>query len=311
MLQGSDLLTPNLAGEPFVDRPPLVYALAAVTGKLASGILTAPDAARLAAGLLLGLTLYLLALTGNELFGRNFRWMPVLLFVGCVGLWDRAHQLSPELGLLDGDRRRAIRLCARAAPAGLGRHRAGARRRVGVPVARIPGPVVARSHCRCAPARVRDMAHAALHDHGGGRARRRGAALRVMADRAGGQRPGRSRRVVERAVVDRLLRPAVRKSGGGPGRPHQESALVCVARAPARRVDAVDARPWLQRRPRRPGRRSSGHARARHAGVRRGHGRSEGDVSDADPAAACAARRAGDRHAEARASRAPSTGSAS
>ena len=102
MLQGSDLLTPNLAGEPFVDRPPLVYALAAVTGKLASGILAAHDAARLAAGLLLGLTLYLLALTGNELFGRNFRWMPVLLFVGCVGLWDRAHQLSPELGLLTG-----------------------------------------------------------------------------------------------------------------------------------------------------------------------------------------------------------------
>ena len=102
MMQGSDLLTPNLAGEPFVDRPPLVYALAAVTGKLADGFLSAHDAARLAAGLLLGLTLYLLALTGIELFGRNFRWMPVLLFVGCVGLWDRAHQLSPELGLLAG-----------------------------------------------------------------------------------------------------------------------------------------------------------------------------------------------------------------
>jgi len=102
MMLGSDFITPNLAGEPFVDRPPLVYALAAFTGKLASGILSAHDAARLAAGLLLGLTLYLLALTGNELFGKNFRWMPVLIFVGCVGLWDRAHQLSPELGLLTG-----------------------------------------------------------------------------------------------------------------------------------------------------------------------------------------------------------------
>src|SRR5712691_9306020 len=45
MLEGSDLVTPNLAGEPFVDRPPLVYALAAVTGKLAAGILPAHDAA--------------------------------------------------------------------------------------------------------------------------------------------------------------------------------------------------------------------------------------------------------------------------
>ena len=102
MMLGSDYLTPNLAGEPFVDRPPLVYALAAATGKLAAGVLPAHDAARLAAGLLLGTTLLLLALAGIELFGRNFRWMPVLLFVGCVGLWDRAHQLSPELGLLAG-----------------------------------------------------------------------------------------------------------------------------------------------------------------------------------------------------------------
>ncbi len=102
MLEGSDFITPNLAGEPFVDRPPLVYALAAVTGRLAAGILSAHDAARLAAGLLLGVTLYCLALTGRELFGKDFRWMPVLLFVGCVGLWDRAHQLSPELGLLAG-----------------------------------------------------------------------------------------------------------------------------------------------------------------------------------------------------------------
>ena len=102
MMQGSDLLTPNLAGEPFVDRPPLVYALATATGALAAGFLSPPDAARLAAGLLLGLTLIFLALAGTELFGRNFRWVPMLLFIGCVGLWDRAHQLSPELGLLAG-----------------------------------------------------------------------------------------------------------------------------------------------------------------------------------------------------------------
>jgi hypothetical protein len=97
MLEGSDFITPNLAGEPFVDRPPLVYALAAVTGRLAAGILSAHDAARLAAGLLLGVTLYCLAITGRELFGKDFRWMPVLIFIGCVGLWDRAHQLA-ELG---------------------------------------------------------------------------------------------------------------------------------------------------------------------------------------------------------------------
>jgi 4-amino-4-deoxy-L-arabinose transferase-like glycosyltransferase len=102
MLHGGDYATPNLAGEPFIDRPPLVYALATLTARLTASFLPEPDAARLAAGLLLALTLYVLALTGQELAGRNFRWMPVLLFVGSVGLWDRAHQLSPELGLLAG-----------------------------------------------------------------------------------------------------------------------------------------------------------------------------------------------------------------
>ena len=102
MLHGGDYLTPNLAGEPFVDRPPLVYALGTLTGALTRSFLPEHDAARLAVGLLLALTLYMLAETGRELMGRNFRWMPVLLFVGSVGLWDRAHQLSPELGLVAG-----------------------------------------------------------------------------------------------------------------------------------------------------------------------------------------------------------------
>ncbi len=101
-LLGGDFSTPNLVGEPFVDRPPGVYALATLSAKLAGGVLPEHDAARLAAGVLLALTIYLLALTGHELIGRNFRWMPALLLVGSVGLWDRAHQLSPELGLLAG-----------------------------------------------------------------------------------------------------------------------------------------------------------------------------------------------------------------
>ena len=102
MMQGGDLVTPNLTGEPFIDRPPLVYGLAAATASLFSGVLAPHDAARLAAGVLLALTLVVLAATARELFGRAFRWMPLLLFVGSVGLWDRAHQLAPELGLMLG-----------------------------------------------------------------------------------------------------------------------------------------------------------------------------------------------------------------
>ena len=102
MMQNGDWLAPMLAGEPYIDRPPLVYATAALIGKALVPALPAHDAARLAAGVFLALTLVVLSLAARELYDRRFRWLPVLLFVGSVGLWDRAHQLSPEIGLLLG-----------------------------------------------------------------------------------------------------------------------------------------------------------------------------------------------------------------
>ncbi len=102
MMQSGNWLTPTLAGEPFVDRPPLAYATAALFGEVLSPLLPPHDAARVAVGAMLALTLLLLAATARELYGRGFRWVPVLLFIGTVGLWDRAHQLSPEMGLLPG-----------------------------------------------------------------------------------------------------------------------------------------------------------------------------------------------------------------
>ena len=102
MIERGDVLVPRLAGEPFVDRPPLVYAAAAAAAFAFSPMLPMPDAARLAAAVVLGLTMLLLAATAMELYGREFRWMAVLLFIGSVGLWDRAHQLSPEQGLMLG-----------------------------------------------------------------------------------------------------------------------------------------------------------------------------------------------------------------
>jgi len=102
MMGRGDVLVPHLAGEPVVDNPPLVYLLAAGTGAALSPPLPLHDAARLAAALILALTLLLLAATATELYGRPYRWMAVLLFIGSVGLWERAHQLAPELGLMLG-----------------------------------------------------------------------------------------------------------------------------------------------------------------------------------------------------------------
>jgi len=85
-----------------IERPPLVYAAAAASATAFSKLVPIADAARLAAAVVLGLTMVLLAAAATELYGRDFRWMAVLMFIGSVGLWDRAHQLSPELGLMLG-----------------------------------------------------------------------------------------------------------------------------------------------------------------------------------------------------------------
>ncbi|MDR2709813.1 MAG: hypothetical protein LBB65_00460 [Burkholderiales bacterium] len=122
MVNTRDLLVPSLIGEPYFVYGPLVSQLAALTMKMATPWLDAHDAARLAAGVLLLFTLGCVSLTGHELSryrkigyrsdnrngdrnndkadGRAQRWLPTLILIGLVGLFERAHQLSPQLGLM-------------------------------------------------------------------------------------------------------------------------------------------------------------------------------------------------------------------
>jgi 4-amino-4-deoxy-L-arabinose transferase-like glycosyltransferase len=50
MLVTGDWVVPVLAGESFMEKPPLYYWVATLFAKLLSGWLSAPDAARIAAG---------------------------------------------------------------------------------------------------------------------------------------------------------------------------------------------------------------------------------------------------------------------
>jgi len=102
MNQRSDYVVPRLAGEVYLPRPPLVPVLAAFTQDLLSPPLEPFNAARIAAGALLALTLLFSALAAGELAGAPVRWFAVLILVGSVGLWDRGHVLSPELGVMAG-----------------------------------------------------------------------------------------------------------------------------------------------------------------------------------------------------------------
>jgi 4-amino-4-deoxy-L-arabinose transferase-like glycosyltransferase len=102
MAQRHDYVVPHLAGDAYLRNPPLVPALAAVTEQLLSPPLSAHDAARVAAGGALALIFLFAALASGELAGPAYRWPPVLILIGSVGLWDRAHVLSSELGVMVG-----------------------------------------------------------------------------------------------------------------------------------------------------------------------------------------------------------------
>ena len=90
-----------------------------------------------------------------------------------------------------------------------------------------------------------------------------------------------------------------------------QPAMVHVARAAARDLDAVDPRPRIQRRTRAAGHAGAGHSRARDAREPHRRAGAEGHQRAAAAGAARAHRRARSRLARSAASRRSSTGSAS
>jgi len=102
ILQGSDWVIPMLAGEPFVENPPLYYLTAAALAQMFSGWLPLHDGARLASGLYMGLTLIFTGLTGRELWGKGYGRITALIMIACFGLVVRTHQLITDTALLAG-----------------------------------------------------------------------------------------------------------------------------------------------------------------------------------------------------------------
>ncbi len=100
ILQTGDWVVPTLAGEPFMEKPPLFYVTAALTAKLFSAWLPLHDGARLASGFYLALTLLFIALAANEIHGRGRE--TVLTLLACLGLAPLAHLLLTDTALLAG-----------------------------------------------------------------------------------------------------------------------------------------------------------------------------------------------------------------
>jgi len=102
ILQGGSWVIPQIAGEPFIGKPPLFHLSAAASALLFSPILPLHDGARLVAGFWIGLALLFSALASRELNGERNGLYAALLLLGCLGLVVRGHQLIADVAALAG-----------------------------------------------------------------------------------------------------------------------------------------------------------------------------------------------------------------
>lgn len=102
ILKSGDWLVPTLAGDVFLEKPPLFYWTAAIFAKLFSFFLPLHDGARLASGFYMMVTLIFTGAAGRELFGKSAGWSASIILIGCMGLLIRAHLLVTDMALLAG-----------------------------------------------------------------------------------------------------------------------------------------------------------------------------------------------------------------
>lgn len=102
LLDSSNLLTPVSASNNQIVNPPLYYISAALTAKLFGSLLPLHDAARIATGLWMMITLLMVGMTGRELWGTGFGRQTTFVFVGSLGLVLSAHTLMPAVSALTG-----------------------------------------------------------------------------------------------------------------------------------------------------------------------------------------------------------------
>ena len=95
ILQSGDWVVPTLAGEPFMEKPPLFYVTAALFAKVFGGWLPLHDAARLASGFYALLTFYFLSKAAKNI-------QAALFLAACIGYVQHAHLLLTDNALMAG-----------------------------------------------------------------------------------------------------------------------------------------------------------------------------------------------------------------
>jgi 4-amino-4-deoxy-L-arabinose transferase-like glycosyltransferase len=104
MLATGDWIVPSIAGEPWLDDPPLYYWISAIFAVVFGGLFAFHDAARIASGFLVFATLWFLYLAAKEWAIERDRHTgaaaAVLILIGAIGLMVHGHQATPDLAAL-------------------------------------------------------------------------------------------------------------------------------------------------------------------------------------------------------------------
>lgn len=102
LMQSGDWVVPMLAGEPFMEKPPLYMWAAAITATLSSPWLSPEHGARLAIGGFMFVTLISLGLAARRWWGPGQGRLAALALLGSLGLAQHGHMMIPDLPLLTG-----------------------------------------------------------------------------------------------------------------------------------------------------------------------------------------------------------------
>jgi 4-amino-4-deoxy-L-arabinose transferase-like glycosyltransferase len=111
MLDSGDWTVPMMAGEPFMEKPPLFYWVAALCAGLFSPFLPLHDGARLATGFFVSGTCVSVAWIGRRWWGRRQGRICLVMLLSCLGMVLHAHIMLTDLAMLMGF---AIAMCGLA-----------------------------------------------------------------------------------------------------------------------------------------------------------------------------------------------------
>lgn len=100
MLETGDWVVPTLAGEPFMEKPPLFYWTATAMAWLLQGVLPLHDGARLASGLFMLLACGATAATARKWWGAGTGRYAALALLACLGSLEQSHLMMPDIPLL-------------------------------------------------------------------------------------------------------------------------------------------------------------------------------------------------------------------